>query len=65
MNSHLAGIKLKDCTQCGGYEYPAKSCKPKWEYMKATGARNKVGCWRPKGVILVWGEEQCRDKRTS
>ena len=31
--------------------------------MKQTGVLNKVGCWRPKGVILIWGEEDATSRR--
>ena len=56
----IAGPPGQSCEDCdvGGSEIAKLNCKPRWDHMKATGARNKTGCWRPRGVILVWGEEQ-------
>ena len=46
---------LVGCKGCGVWERWG-NCRPRWNYMKATGGRNKARCWRPEGIILVWDE---------
>ena len=62
MNWEMNQLPWKGCETCGVWE-TRQDCRKRTRYMKQTGVLNKVGCWRPKGVILIWGEEDATSRR--
>ena len=66
-HSGIAGSTGQSCEDCAvvwDHEAAKLGCKKRWDHMKQTGALNKVGCWRPIGTILVWGETDEPGKQT-
>lgn len=62
----IAGSPGRQCETCEVWvgSYARSDCKSRHRHMKQTGALNKVGCWRPVGTILIWGETDEQGEQT-